>query len=221
MVTSNEATKLRWQQLQKTHKVKRSALILGIDEVGWGSWAGPLTVCGVLAASDWWHPGLRDSKELTPLARSRVSGELFTRGVSFYIAMATSTRMDTGPGNTLRDLRREVLEHFGNEPDLAVIDGDNTSVYFGTARGSSPDHKYRSPTKVIHAIDADVYVPVVSAASVIAKVSRDRYMSEYAHACYPNYAFDKHKGYICKAHKEAVRQYGLTVEHRRCYKVRL
>ena len=178
-------------------------MIIGSDEVGYGSWAGPMYACAV-AVTDAWSPppGLTDSKKLTPAARDRIYAEIYR--LPSVLAYFNSDLVDSlGVGVALRKLHtlviKELLKKFP-EADV-VVDGVMRLPELPQAR------------LVPH---ADATVPAVSAASIIAKVNRDKVMQEY-HKKYPQYGFDKHVGYGTKQHSEALLRYGVLPIHRRSY----
>jgi ribonuclease HII len=191
-------------QLAEYKQLRHSkALILGADECGLGSWAGPLVVCAAVVKHDWRPPwGLNDSKKVRANKREDLFEWMKTR-VPYAIAMAQSDEIDRqGVMLSLRRCYREavnsVLAKF--QDSLVVIDGE--------VKIPEIDH--------LHFPKADGIVPAVMAASIIGKVLHDRYMWQMAEK-YPGYSFHRSSGYGTKEHREAIDRLGLCPIHRRSY----
>lgn len=176
-------------------------MLCGIDEAGRGPIAGPLVVAGVILKSE--IKGLNDSKVLSEKKREKLFIEV--KDKSFYHIVFTSAKTidEIGLSLCLKNSIEEIMENLEEHCDEFLMDG-NTSFGIKTL-----DHK----------IKADATVPQVSAASILAKVSRDRFMCEIA-SKYPNYDFQKHKGYGTKAHVEKIKTYGRSLEHRYSFKLK-
>jgi ribonuclease HII len=177
--------------------------IVGADECGFGSWAGPLVVCAVAVPISW-KPiaGLNDSKKLRPAKREELYYFLRDR-IAHVCTQAEASEIDRdGVGYALRrcftDSVKAMLDRFPKA--LVVLDGE--------VRLPGIDH--------LHFPKADGLVPAVMAASVIGKVTHDHQMAALA-AKYPGYGFGKHAGYGTPEHKAAIAAKGLTPEHRRSY----
>lgn len=180
-------------------------VVIGIDEVGRGSWAGPVTV-GAVVSGDEHLPGVRDSKLLSPaereVAAKRVRG--WARGIG--IGHASHTECDElGMTAALRTAASRALAQLsaqGFEPDRIVLDGK---------------HDYLAmPGTVRTIIKADQTVLSVAAASVVAKVTRDAMMAEEAEY-FPAYGFETNRGYPAPLHKCALAGYGPSAIHRRSW----
>lgn len=191
-------------QLAEYHQLRLSKNhILGADEVGFGSWAGPLVVCAAVVPHTWRPPlGLNDSKKVRPNKREELF-EWMKSKIPYAIAMAQSDEIDR-QGVTLalrrcyRDAINSVLAKF---PDsLVVIDGE--------VKIPGLDH--------LHFPKADCIVPAVMAASVIGKVLHDRYMWQLAER-HPGYQWHKNMGYGTKDHRDAIKRLGTTPFHRITY----
>lgn len=176
-------------------------MLCGIDEAGRGPIAGPMTVAGVILKKE--VKGLNDSKILSEKKRESLFDEI--KDSSHYHIVFTSAQVldEKGLSACLKNSILEVMEHLKDECDTFLMDG-NTS--FGIP-------------SLQHKIKADATVQEVSAASVLAKVSRDRYMKDIA-LKYPNYDFEKHKGYGTKAHIEKIKEHGKCAEHRKSFKLK-
>lgn len=180
-------------------------MILGIDEVGRGPWAGPLVVGAVVLGIE--IDGLTDSKKLTKKRREEFNQKILEQALGTGLGWVEASEIDTlGLGSALElGCRRAVealeLAYDGGYTEI-IIDG---TINFLKDTGKGP---YVTTMK-----KADLLVPSVSAASIIAKVARDRYM-EQQHALYPNYGFDSHVGYGTAAHRAAIELHGVTPLHR-------
>lgn len=174
-------------------------MLCGIDEAGRGCLAGPLVVAGAVLKEP--VAGLNDSKLLSEKRREALFEILLEKSES-KIVFCDHVMIDTrGLSFCLRYAIETIQAHF-NTHDI-LMDGNCT---FGVEGISTM-------------IKADALVPEVSAASILAKVSRDRYMYELA-PLYPEYAFEKHKGYGTALHVDRIRQYGYCDIHRKSFKLK-
>lgn len=178
--------------------------IIGADECGWGSLAGPLVVCAAVTRVDWVPPRkLNDSKQVSKARHE----ELFylLRGILPHtIEMASAKEIDTnGAAQSLKRCFSAVVERMAAQYPNALI------IIDGMVRISSVEH--------INFPEADGIVPAVMAASVLGKYTHDTYMKELA-VKYPGYGFGgTHAGYGSKEHKAAIEKLGPCPEHRRSY----
>ncbi len=171
----------------------------GIDEAGRGPLAGPLTIAGVILHRP--ISGLNDSKKLSEKKRESLFDEIIAHS-TYHIARFDAQMIDEhGLSYCLASGLREIMGILG-EADY-LYDGNST---FGV-----------NGLKTL--VKADATVPEVSAASILAKVSRDREMVELA-TLYPQYGFEGHKGYGSASHIEAIRQYGHCEIHRKSFKLK-
>ena len=177
--------------------------IAGVDEAGRGPLAGPVTVAAVIL--DPTHPiaGLNDSKQLSERKREALYPLILERALAWRIEFVEADEIDRLNilQATLTGMRR-ALEGLAIAPQHALIDGNRI-----------PNHL---PCPATAIIGGDASEPAISAASILAKVSRDRRMLEL-HAHYPHYGFDRHKGYPSAAHRAALLTHGPCPEHRRSY----
>lgn len=179
-----------------------SNMILGIDEVGRGPWAGPLVV-GAVVLGDAKIIGLTDSKKLTKRQRERLVPEINSRANAIGLGWVSAEELDAiGMSEALRLATRRAVKQITVPYHEIIIDG-TINMLAGT-----PLEKY-----VTTLPKADLLVPSVSAASIVAKVARDTYMSEQDDA-YPGYGFSRHAGYGVAAHRLAVERLGVTPLHR-------
>ena len=176
--------------------------VAGVDEVGRGAWAGPVVVCAVIAGPGFRDPpdGLTDSKRLTPRRRAELAAELPGWVAGYAIGEASHEEIDAaGMTVALRRAAVSALGQLSERPDAVLLDGSHD--YIGR------------PWPVRCAVKADLRSASVAAASVIAKVYRDRLMAELGHA-HTEFAFDENAGYPSPAHQRALADLGPTPYHR-------
>ena len=177
-------------------------LVAGVDEAGRGPLAGPVVAAAVILDDLKPIPGLADSKTLSPRQRERLSAEIHARALCFSVAQASVEEIDRLNilQATLLAMRRAVMG-LRLKPHKVLVDGN------------------RLPTLDIVAeavIQGDRTVPAISAASILAKVARDRWCLEID-AEYPAYGFAAHKGYGTAQHLLALQTHGATPWHRRSF----
>lgn len=178
--------------------------ICGIDEVGRGSWAGPLVVAGVILPKDFKIPkGLRDSKLATPKLRETLSEIIISSAHAYSIVEIKPALIDKlGLSKATNVAFRKVLKTIEPSPDYCLID----AFYI----------KHVSRKKQQAVKNGDKICASISAASIIAKVYRDNLMKKL-HNVFPAYGFDRHMGYGTKIHQAAIIKNGLSRIHRRSY----
>lgn len=176
-------------------------MLCGIDEAGRGPIAGPLVVAGVILLED--IVGLNDSKVLSEKKREKLFDEIKEKS-KYHIVFSDAKLIDEkGLSFCLKNSILEIINKLKDFCDEFLMDG-NTSFGIDILK---------------HKIKADATIKEVSAASILAKVSRDRYMNKIA-SNYKEYEFQKHKGYGTKAHVEAIKKYGRSDEHRYSFKLK-
>jgi ribonuclease HII len=177
-------------------------LIAGVDEAGRGPLAGPVVAAAVIL--DDLNPiaGLADSKKLTALKRERLYDEIRAKALCCSIAEATVEEIDELNilQATMLAMRRAV-EGLRLKPTKVLVDGNRLPVLDVLAEAI---------------VKGDSKVQAISAASILAKVHRDRWCQEL-HAQYPQYGFDGHKGYGTAAHLQALKEHGATPWHRKSF----
>ena len=178
------------------------ALVCGVDEAGRGPLAGPVYAAGVILDPARPIRGLADSKQLTPERREVLAARIRERALAFAVASASVEEIDTLNilQATLLAMRRAVAG-LALAPHEVVVDGNQ-----------SPGVDF--PTRTI--VGGDATVRAISAASILAKTSRDAYMVEL-HALRPEYGFHQHKGYSTPEHLDALRRFGACEFHRRSF----
>jgi ribonuclease HII len=180
-------------------------LVVGIDEVGRGCWAGPLVAGAVLLERP--IAGLKDSKLLSKKRRESLVLDIELEATAYGLGWVTPEEVDTLGITTAvkRAMERAfaaVCEQVATF-DEVIIDGNINYL--------------PNEPKAHELIKADMTIPAVSAASILAKVARDRYMEQMALE-YPQYGFDKHVGYGTAAHIAALKSHGICILHRKSYK---
>ena len=175
------------------------ALVCGVDEAGRGPLAGPVCAAAVILPENCELPGLNDSKKLTEKKREALYDQIIEKAVAYGIAFSTVEEIEEINilSAALLAMNR-AIEKLGVSPDVALIDGNTTRDIAVPARA---------------VVGGDGKCACIAAASVLAKVTRDRLMLDMAKE-YPQYAFEKHKGYGTKVHYAALEEYGPSPIHR-------
>jgi ribonuclease HII len=180
--------------------------IAGVDEAGRGPLAGPVVAAAVLVFSGFFLPRVNDSKKLRPAIREELYGEILGGAAGVGVGIVPHDEIDRV--NILNATMRAMEEAVGalpERPEFLLIDGN---------RYTAEDIPYAT---VVH---GDALCFSVAAASIVAKVTRDRIMVEYDRL-YPEYGFARHKGYGTQAHREAILRHGLSPIHRRTFTHRI
>ena len=191
-----------WLADQRAFSFDAPGLIAGVDEAGRGPLAGPVVAAAVILDELQPIKGLNDSKQLTPLRRERLFDEIRAHALAFCVAEATVAEIDALNilQATLLAMRRAV-EGLRLRPHKVLVDGNRLPVL-------------TMPAEAL--VKGDARVKAVSAASILAKVQRDR-LCLALHERHPQYGFDGHKGYPTAAHLAALREHGACPEHRRSF----
>ena len=178
------------------------AVVCGVDEAGRGPLAGPVFAGAVILPENYTHEILNDSKKLSEKKRDIVYDDIIRDAICWSVGIATEKEIDEiNILNATYLAMKRAVEGLSIKPDFAYIDGNrypNTGVKEETI------------------VKGDSKCMSVAAASIIAKVSRDRFMLEMAEK-YPQYQFEKHKGYGTKLHYEMIEAYGISDCHRRSF----
>jgi ribonuclease HII len=194
--------------VEQQHLAAGRRVIAGLDEAGRGTWAGPVAaaaVCLPLERDDLLTTlrGVRDSKQMTPLQRTRLADVIQATARAWSVGSASSAEVDKlGIVGATRLAMRRALDDLRVKPDFLLLDG------FAWDDMPIPQQ---------HLVKGDSLSLSIAAASVLAKVWRDAYMTALD-ATYPHYHFGAHKGYGTAAHQTALQAYGPTPEHRMNFK---
>ncbi len=189
-------------EFEEKYKAEGYKVICGIDEAGRGPLSGPVVAAAVILPPDVMIPGLNDSKKLTPKKRDMLYDVILREAVAVGVGMASPEEIDRlNILNADMLAMRRAVENLKTPPDFALVDGN-------IARDL--------PVTAVPVIKGDALSLSIAAASVIAKVTRDRLCIKDDEN-YPQYGFGKHKGYGTKEHMEALRTYGPCPIHRRSF----
>jgi len=176
------------------------AIIAGVDEVGRGPLAGPVVACAVILPQGLVIDGVNDSKKISEKRREELAAVIKAQALAYSFGIIDVAEIDEI--NILQAsllAMRVALEKLRIKPQLALIDGNKLP----------PNLPCRAQTVT----QGDSKSHLIAAASILAKVKRDRIM-QALHEEYPQYGFDRHKGYPTAAHRAAVREHGQTIHHR-------
>ena len=182
--------------------LRQAGLVVGVDEAGRGPLAGPVVAAAVMLDARAPIRGLKDSKKLSARARERLYDEILAKALCCRIAQASVEEIDRLNilQATLLAMRRAV-EGLRLRPQLVLVDGNRAPAI-------------EMPHRTV--VGGDALVACISAASILAKVHRDRLCLEL-HAQHPQYGFDAHKGYPTREHLAALRAHGPCPQHRRSF----
>ena len=180
--------------------------ICGVDEAGRGPLVGSVVAGAVVLDPNQPIIGLRDSKKLSPARREQLYAEIMQKAQAWGVGQASPSEIDTLNilQATMLAMRRAIealSERLGEWPSKALIDGNRCPIL---------------PIASEAIIKGDAKEPAISAASIIAKVTRDQQM-QVLHAQYPQYGFNQHMGYPTEVHMQALKQFGPCEEHRRTF----
>jgi len=186
----------QWEQGMQT--------VCGVDEAGAGPLAGPVYAAAVVLPRELEIPGLNDSKKLTEKKREALFDVITEQAEAYCIARVEAVEIDEMDILNARMLAMQrAIDGLPLKPDMALIDGNR-------------DHgsRYAIETPHLTIVKGDGNSASIAAASILAKVARDRYVSEELNAIYPQYQFAKHKGYGTKLHYEMLDEHGPCPAHR-------
>lgn len=191
-----------WLEYEKSAIEKGYKSICGVDEAGRGPLAGPVCAAAVILPYDTIIEGVNDSKKLSEKKREALFDVITENAVAYSIAFATVEEIEEyNILNATMLAMKRVVEGLEVKADYAMIDGNRLP-------------QLDIPSEYI--IKGDAKSMSIASASILAKVTRDRLLYKYAEE-YPEYMFDKHKGYGTKAHIEALKKYGPTPFHRKSF----
>jgi ribonuclease HII len=177
----------------------------GLDEAGRGCYAGPVFAAAVILPKDFYHPLLNDSKQLNEKQRDLLRPVIEKESICFAVASVDNDAIDTI--NILQASFRAMhlsIEQLKTKPEFLLIDGNRFKPYPGI------------PHQCI--IKGDGKYAPIAAASILAKTYRDEFMQQI-HALFPQYGWDKNKGYGTATHRKAIDAYGLCSYHRKSFNI--
>lgn len=192
-------TELNWLEFENKAYAAGYKSVCGVDEAGRGPLAGPVFAAAVILRPGQMIEGVNDSKKLTEKKREKLFDVIRDEALAFNIACATVEEIEEiNILNAAMLAMKRAVEGLEIPADFAIIDGNKTPPI-------------EIPCEAV--VKGDARSMSVAAASILAKVARDRLMIQYAEK-YPEYGFEKHKGYGTKAHTDAILKYGATDIHR-------
>ncbi|MEK0422132.1 MAG: hypothetical protein RLZZ196_726 [Bacteroidota bacterium] len=177
----------------------------GCDEAGRGCYAGPVFAAAVILPANFYHPLLNDSKKLSEKQRTELAPIIKSNAIAWAIASQTAAEIDAS--NILKasiKCMHLALDQLKKRPQFIAVDGNRFYPY------------KKVPHQTI--VKGDGKYAHIAAASVLAKTARDAYMQE-AHLQYPQYGWDKNKGYGTAIHRAAIEAHGLCFEHRKSFNI--
>jgi ribonuclease HII len=196
--TPDRSVERRWRS-------EGADVIVGVEEVGRGAWAGPLMVGAAIVAPNR-IVGVRDSKMLTEAAREKLFPRVAAWCQAWAVGAASQDECDAlGMSAAQKLAARRAIDGLGLRPDVVLIDG-NWDFTEGHVHGHTVEKVVKGDARCLS----------IAAASVVAKVTRDRHMREEAEH-YPPWSFDTNKGYPCPVHKAALAHVGPSAIHRRTW----
>lgn len=189
-------------EYENKHYALNKKYIAGVDEVGRGPLAGPVVSAAVIMPKDFYLEGITDSKKLSEKKRNEYEKLILENATAVSISFIDEKIIDEI--NIYEASRKAMIEAINNlkvKPDVVLVDAMPLDIEVETESIIKGDEKSFT----------------IACASIVAKQARDRFMDELA-LKYPNYGFEKHKGYPTKLHKEALKKYGVLDIHRKTYK---
>lgn len=203
-LTPEEEKKRREKMCEIENGLRKNGFryIAGVDEAGRGPLAGPVYAAAVILPEDVEITGIDDSKKLSPKKREALYDKITDIAVSYAIFSVDEKEIDEiNILNATYKAMNGAVNQLSPKPDYVIIDGNSI-------KGMDIEHET--------IVKGDAKSISIAAASILAKVARDRYMDEMGKV-YPEYGFEKHKGYGTKAHNEAILKYGLCPIHRKTF----
>lgn len=180
----------------------KNKLVLGLDEAGRGPLAGPLVVAGVILKPDTIHPLINDSKKLSEKKRLELYDWIIQEAYWFKILVIDEKTIDA---QNIYQATKNGMKDIASMVSVDCVLSDAMPIELESC-------------EVISIIKGDQQSVSIAAASILAKVTRDNIMTEYGKQ-YPEYGFERHKGYPTKAHYQAIKEHGVLDIHRRSYKL--
>ena len=186
---------------ERKHIDSGLTLVAGVDEVGRGPLAGPVVCAAVIMPLDDIIDGVDDSKKLTEKKREKLFEIIKEKAISYYIAEIWQEEIDSlNILNAVKKCMTKAVENLSVKPDITLVDGVDTHL----------------PINAEYIVKGDANSYSIGCASILAKVYRDNLMKEFAKE-YPEYGFEKHKGYGTKIHIEKIKEIGPCKLHRKTF----
>ncbi|WP_036463826.1 ribonuclease HII [Mycoplasmopsis sturni] len=186
----------------ETENLKDYKLVAGCDEAGRGAWAGPLVAACVIMDMNIKNKDINDSKKLTPSQREDLYKKIIEEAIEVQIYQVdVDTLNNSNPKKESQNAMSNCVQNFKNKPQIVLTDFE----------------KIQTEYPQINLVKGDQISYNIAAASIVAKVYRDKLMTNLA-VEFPEYGFQKHKGYGTKFHQEALSKFGVTKIHRIKYK---
>ncbi len=193
-------------ELERAARERGFALVCGCDEAGAGPLAGPVYAGAVILPDGLELPWLNDSKQVTPKRRDLLFDQIKERAVAWAVASVSPQEIDETDILSARMRAMQLaIDQLSPAPDYALVDGN---------RDKGKHFAILTPHEAV--VKGDGRSASIAAASILAKVSRDRYMEEMAKK-YPQYRFERHKGYGTKLHYAMLDRYGPSPIHRKSF----
>ena len=200
-MSSKNLSPLTWD-IENKYFDEGVAIICGTDEAGRGPLCGPVTAGACILPRGLVIPGLNDSKKLSEKKRDQLYGLITENALSWAVESISNELIDEiNILNAAQLAMRRAIEKLTPSPELALVDGNIARDF---------------PCRAVTVIKGDSVSPSIAAASILAKVTRDRICNELD-SLYPMYGIAKHKGYPTKEHMDAVRKYGPSPIHRKSF----
>ena len=188
-------------QFELKHINQGARLVAGVDEVGRGPLAGPVVCCAVIMPLDDLIEGVTDSKKLTEKKREQLAVIIKQKAIAYCIKEVSQQEIDTlNILNAVKKCMTDAVNGLEVKPDITLVDGVNTNL----------------PINAEYVVKGDLKSYTIGCASILAKVYRDNLMVEWAKT-YPEYGFEKHKGYGTKVHIDKIKEIGPCSLHRKTF----
>lgn len=186
---------------EKKHVTSGLRCVAGVDEVGRGPLAGPVVCCAVIMPHDNLIDGVTDSKKLTEKKRESLAELIKERAIAYCIKEVSEKEIDElNILNAVKKCMTDAVNGLSVKPDITLVDGVDTNLSINAE----------------YIVKGDLKSYTIGCASIVAKVYRDNLMKEYAKE-FPEYAFEKHKGYGTKVHIEKIKEIGPCRLHRKTF----
>ncbi|UCG29868.1 MAG: ribonuclease HII [candidate division WOR-3 bacterium] len=183
---------------------KKYSLIAGVDESGRGPLAGPVVAAAVILPRDYVHPEIDDSKKLSPNKRATLYKIIAEKAIAYSFGIVDAGTIDIiNILEATKQAMRSAITQLDPMPQYVLIDGLGIGEL---------------PVRYEALIKGDSLSTSIAAASILAKVHRDMIMCEY-HEFYPQYYFNRHKGYPTKLHRDCIQKYGSCPIHRKSFQL--